>query len=430
MPQSLIIFGLAATTVTLAAAQGGVPLNIDPAAVSLVHPSHHAELLADAADRSSLLLNTAEGESPSGFIKGRFTLSDGGPNLLTVGGFLQTRYLANFRDSEDNEAEDSFTHGFQTGRARVRVGGHVWDKRLTFVVSAEFGGGTGSGSLRDSEIRYTFDNKLYVRAGQYKLQFTREELVSPTMQLTVDRSLENSVFTLSRSSATGLGWTGERLRLAADIHDGALNRNTPFDSRSEADFALATRIEYLASGTDFKRFDDFTSFKDSPFAALLGAAVDYETYGDTGPGSAGGAPDLSEVRLTADGSLEGNGWNAFGAIVFRAADPASGASEDASDLGYILQGGFFLTDQVELFARYDAIVPDYNPGPETFQSVTTGLNYYISPRSHAAKITADVVFYIENGAQPGTTTPFSPVNRLNLLQGDEALLRIQWQVLF
>lgn len=411
-----------------AASLGATPppaLLTSPAGVSLHDPARNAELLADAASHTSLLANADEA-STSGFIRRKFTLSDGGPNVLTIGGWLQNRYLANFRESEnDDQAEDSFTHGFQTHSARLRLGGSIFDRKLTFNISAEFSG--SSNQLRDAEIRYTFDNKIYVRAGQYKPPFLREELIPDTAQLAVDRSIENSVFTLARSGAAGLGWSNSSLRLAADVHDGARNLNTAFNARAEADFAVAARADIMLAGTEFSRFDDFTSFKDSTFAAMIGAALNLETYGETGATSP--SPDRDELGLTLDGTLEGNGWNLFAALTYHSTDQPN--VEASNDLGFLIQGGIFLTEQLELFARYDSVLPDYEGGPNDFHTLTSGINYYLSPRSHAAKITADVVFYVENGANPGgASTPISTINKLNTFEDDQALLRIQWQILF
>jgi len=397
-------------------------LTIAPASVqstTVSQRAYEAELLSDAGDRSLLL----EDAATSGFIKGKFTLSDGGPNTLNIGGFMQNRYFANVRDNAGDNQD--FTHGFQTSRARLRFSGTIWDKKFTYNVMTELASTTGTATLLDAEARYTFENKMYLRAGQYKALFNREELVADMYQLAVERSITNSVFALTRTQGVGFGWTGEKVRFGADIHDGGGNLNTAFDSNKEADFAVTSRVDWLWSGDSFKRFDDFASFKEGEYTGMLGAAIDWETYGDTG----GGAPDKDILGATIDASMEGNGWNLFAGGIYRNTTQTAGA--DVTDYALFIQGGFFVTEQCELFARYDIILPDDADGPDDFSSYTFGCNYYVSPKSHAVKLTGDVVYYPD--AEADSALVPAPARNANLLtdtEGDQFALRLQLQVLF
>lgn len=378
-----------------------------------------AELYADAATRASF---AADGAG-SGWDKGKFTLTDGGPNVLRVGGYMQLRYNGNFR--QDQPDGDDYTGGFQVQRARLKLDGSVWDKALTYNVMTELAGSSGA-RLMDAEVRYTFDNKVYVRGGQYKPVFNREELVSDTVQLAVERSVTNTVFSMTRSQGVGIGWQSEQVRLGSDITDGSNNLNTPYDSPKQADFAINARAEWMFVGTDFKRFNDFTSWRESEFTGMLGGAVDYETY-DAGNGGSASGYDL--LKATADLSLEGNGWNAFAAFFWQQSDPNGGDS--TSDMGVVAQGGVFVTDQMELFARYDAVFPDEETGPDNFNTVTAGINYYVSPRSHVFKISGDVIYYID--AVSDCAIIRAPNTTLNLLpdtEGGQVAFMLQAQIIF
>ncbi|MCX5688818.1 MAG: porin, partial [Planctomycetota bacterium] len=357
------------------------------------------------------------------FINGKFTLSDGNTNTLNIGGFMQNRYFANVRDTA-TDSED-FTHGFQISRARLKFNGSIWDKKFTYNIMTELSTSTGSATLLDAEGRYTFDNKMYIRAGQFKPMFNREENVIDINQLTVERSLVNSVFSLSRAQGIGFGWGGEKVRVAADIHDGGSSLNTAFDSSKEADFAITSRVDWMFAGDNFKRFDDFTSFKGSGYAGMLGAAIDWETYGDTG----GGAASRDILGATVDAMVEGNGWNAFVGALYRTTSPD--AADDVTDWGLIAQLGVFVTEQTELFARYDVVMPDDSDGPDDFSTFTVGANYYVSPQSHAVKVTGDVVYFPD--AEANSALIPAPARNANLLtdtEGDQFGVRLQLQVVF
>jgi hypothetical protein len=412
---------LAFLTLASITSSGVTPASLDvtPAAVTDSHAAYEAELLGDAAEHSSLL---ADG-STSGFIKGKFTLSDGNANTLNIGGFMQTRYLANFRDRPGSD--DDFTHGFQAARARLRFTGSIWEKNFTYSIMTEMATTTGTATLLDAEARYTYDNKVYVRAGQFKPLFLREELVYDPLQLTIDRTVTNAVFTMTRSQGAGLGWAGEQVRVGADLHDGAKNLNTPFASSSEADYAITARADWMFAGDSFKRFDDMTSWKGSAFTGMLGSALDWESYGHTG----GGATKQDIFGATVDLTLEGDGWNALVAGVYRNTSPNAGS--DVSDWGMIAQAGFFVTDQLELFGRYDGVFPDTADGPDNFNTLTAGANYYLSPQSQAARLTGDVVWYLDAEADSAIIpAPSTIIDLLNDTEGNQYGVRLQLQVLF
>jgi hypothetical protein len=378
--------------------------------------AYEAELISNAAARASFL---QDAPSPAaGWAKGKFFMTDGGANTLNVGGFSQTRYLAVFRDNQPDDTND-FTHGFQQRRTRINASGSVWDKNFTFKVEGEFGRNNGVLVLTDAFGRYAWDNGTWLRWGQFKAPLWREDNVSDTLQLTVERSAVTYAFGQNRSQGVEFGWADKQLRFMGAFTDGLNTLNTDFNG-PEADFALTGRGEFMFAGEDFKRFDDNTSWRESDYAGMVGAALHWQTGGETG-----GTADADIFQATADVSVEGAGWNAFAAVVWRSTDVGGGGSTD--DLGFLLQGGIFLTEQLELFARYDLIAPDVG---DDFSTATAGVNYYISPKSHAVKFTGDIVWYFD----PVSDTPIlSPSTGMPLLadaEGDQLALRMQLQLIY
>lgn len=378
--------------------------------------AYEAELVADAATHASLL---ADGDAPatSGWAKGKFFIG-GGDNTLNIDGFIQARYLMNFRDNQPGNGD--FTEGFQMRRTRIIFGGTIWSKALTYYIQSEFSRSTGDLGLLDAYGRYNFDNGVYVRWGQYKLPVLREESVADTLQLTVERSTVNAVFNQGRSQGVGVGYAGKQFRLMGEFSDGLNTFNTDFTSAAEADFALTGRGEWMFAGEDFKRFDDSTSWKGDAFAAMAGASIHYQSGGETNA-----TVDRDIFLGTADVSIEGDGWNAFAEGVWRNTD-VPGTSTD--DFGFVVQGGFFVSDQAEVFARYDVVVPDVG---DNFNTLTGGVNYYVSPHSHVAKFSADLLYYFD----ATTNTPIlgqtnTGIGLLPSAEEGEVAVRLQMQLLF
>ncbi len=365
--------------------------------------AYAAEMSADAAARSSQLAAGSEA----------FKLT-AGENTMYIAGSTQFRWTSDFRSKNQVGKHDEYTHGFSIPLTRFRFWGNTVSKELSYGVqmTAKSGNSSSDGTfkLEDAYFKYTWDNGFYVKGGQYKLPFMREELVSEERQLTVARSITNNVFTLSRSQGLELGYSAAQWRFMADFSDGAGAANTEFNSATEADWSITARAEFMAMGNDWNRWQDLTSWKDADSNALLiGIAGHYQTSGRTGDGTDGvdqknGGNNF--FAYTADVSFEGMGWNVFGAVVGRHFDSNADGQPKLNDFGWVLQGGVFVTDQVELFARYNGVLADKDrkiaDGRRSQHWITAGANYYVSPRSHAFKITGDIVWALSKTA--GQTT--------------------------
>ena len=188
---------------------------------------------------------------------------------------------------------------------------------------------------------------------------------------------------------------------------------------SDADYALTARGEYRFIGDKWSAFKQFTSFRGSPFAAMAGAAVHYQSGGETF-----NTTDEDLAGLTADLSLLGDGFNAFAAVLWQRVEPAGGPQLE--NTGLIVQGGWFVDPAWELFARWDAVLSNQ---VDDFSTVTVGVNRYLLPDSHAVKFTGDVQFFLDE--QASTDAPASTATGLQASTRDgQWALRLQVQLLF
>lgn len=397
-----------------------------------------ADMLADAETRSSLLQSGATAGHDGKF----FLASPDGAFRLNIGGQLQFRYIANFRDEGGGDGEtenDDFESGFQNRRIKLRFDGTIYDD-FFFKVQSAFGRDGGNNRLEDAYFGYEFENGLKVQAGQFKLPFAREELVSSKYQLASERSFVGDLFTGNRSQGVMFSYEQERWRAAFAFSDGfnALNTdfndnfNRDFNRSGEADFGVTGRVEFLGSG-NWKQFEDFTSPRGSEkFAWMVGGAVHFQDgASDRRPGAIDGG---SLLTWTADVSLEGNGWNLYGAVYGRHPDrqfTESGAPS-SDEFGFIAHGGYYVTDKIEPFARYEILIPDSGSG---FNVLTAGVNYYI--HGHAAKFTLDVVVFLDapddaefDGIRGFDSQTGSGFLGSGNVEQDEVVARAQFQLLF
>ncbi|MCW5777013.1 MAG: hypothetical protein KIS87_11290 [Phycisphaeraceae bacterium] len=354
---------------------------------------------------------------------------------LRVGGQVQFRYVANFRDTDDTADDHDYAGGFEARRTKINFSGTTLSKDLSFRVLAAFDrSGDGTFRLEEAWLRYKLGDGWSVRAGQFKLPFLREENVSSTMQLAADRSVANEVFNQDFAQAVEFTRESEWWRVLAAVSDGFASRNTSFFSPKEADVALTGRVERRVGEAPWKSYDDFTSFRDSPTGWMVGGAFHWQHTGDTAAFS-GGAPvavtEADMISYTLDLSVEGGGWNFFAACVGRWTDAAGVKAWD--DFGAVVQGGYFFTERTEGFARWDAVFPDKDrAGPhDNFHTLAAGLNHYFIEASHAAKLTIDVQVFLDD--QAGSSSVVSPQGGIGMLPSTESgqvAVRVQMQLLF
>lgn len=396
-----------------------------------------AEMMSDAETRSSLLQSGATAGHD-----GKFFLASGDGNFrLNIGGQIQFRYYLNFRDDDGFSGSptdpddpspagetDDFEPGFETRRTRLKFDGHVFDPNLFYYVQGDFSRRGGGFTLLDAYVGYKFSNGVTARWGQFKLPFLREELVSSSMQLAVDRSLTSSIFSQGRSQGIEVSYKGEMWKIAGAFSDGFGSANSAFGTEA-ADWALTGRVEFLLAG-DWNQFKDFTSPQGSNFAALLGGALHWEEAADR-PGFSG----VDILTWTLDASLEGDSWNIFMSYTGRDLDFDSGGS--LTDHAFMIQGGIYVTEQFEPFLRYDLFLTDSDRFTDDINSLTFGFNYYI--HGHAAKFTMDVVWLFDptiGGVSDGTdffvfeNFASSSLGILGSSADDEVVIRTQFQLLF
>jgi len=391
--------------------------------------AYAAEMKADAALRTSNLNG-----SNSGLI-----LADGGDTSVKLGGFAQFRYINNFRDNPPNATSGSFhdsgyTNGFEATRTRLEVTGNIISKALTFKVDSDFNK-SGDASLKDAWGQYAFDNGVKVKWGQFKLPVLREELVADVNQLAIDRSIVNTIFTQDRSQGIQAAYEQDQWRILGALSDGLQTLNTDYTSSAEADYAFSGRGEFKW-GDDWKHFADFTSWRGQSNAGLIGVAAHYQHSGNTA--SAGNnAEKVDLIQYTADFSLEGNGWNLFVAGVGRHSEPSgTNTASTLDDFGFVVQGGVFVNDQIELFARYDGVFVDSDYGngiDDTFNTLAGGVNYYVFAQSQAFKISADVQYFVDEVSSNVLVSGVSGSNNNALRfdgEGGQFAVRLQVQLVF
>ena len=337
---------------------------------------------------------------------------------------VQARYQYNNRD-EASLGDNDTTLGFSLRRTKVEVSGDVTDN-ISAKVKFAFSRSSGAAALEDAYGTWQVNEDLKLKIGQFKQQIIREETVSSSRQLLVERSAVNETFNQNFSQGIEAHFGGDAWRGAIGFTDGFGSANTAFNSSSEADYALNARFEFLFGDAEWDQFKQFTSWRGSNTGSMLGAGIAFQTMGETNPAA---SMETDMTTATIDYSFVGDGWNFYAAGIWQNVDTGT---TDNDDIGVVAQAGVFVTEQDELFGRWDGIFPDSNRmNDEDFNALAFGWNHYFVAESHAAKFTLQLDYYLDETSNTIVSTSNSGGhNLLPSTEDGQFGLTAQMQFLF
>jgi hypothetical protein len=387
-----------------------------------------SDVLADANSRISLQSDSAT----AGYDKGFFIASADGNFRLNLKGQLQTRFAYNHVNAAAAGApggtQANNEYGFEIRRAKLTFAGHVVDPSWKYELKVAFernGGVTGNGSgqvqLEEAFIEKDFGGGIFLRGGQWKNWFNYEEFTSSSAQQFVDRSIVNQYFSTKFVQGVVLGIQQDWWRTWASYNDGGGNRSIQvIQTKNLTEYALTGRLELLMAG-QWAQFKDMQGWVGSDFAAAVGGAINWQrgtgiqgirnSIGNgTIPGAVGATPGGEQASLltyTVDLNLRAGGWSFFGAFLGNTVygfTPTVPLPNSPTSLGVVAQGGFFLTENLELIARYEGLwvtnglgVTAVTPNAlnnQTLNILTVGANWYFAKNS--LKFTVDGAYAFNN----------------------------------
>jgi Phosphate-selective porin O and P len=387
------------------------------------------------------------------------------------------------------------TYGFEIRRMKLDFFGHVidpsWQYRLILIYNqnqnaaavpagnnAAGNGGSSNAGMEEAMVIKDLGDGFKISVGQFKSPFLREEIVSSRRQLAVERSLVDQMFSTKFTQGVMGTWTGDHLMFEAMYNDGGSNANTgataAFNSESVGSpqnlnngagftqWAITAHAGWLAYG-HWNDFNDLSSYPGEGEGLMFNAWLNMQRGGE-GDTSAiqgtnniplNGNSDAQFLTWSVDASWHFGGANLFSYFVMNTAYdiPATTTNNISSinSYGAVVQGGYFITNTVELFGRWEWLstqskgvndignvgtldVPTvanvFNAGRTS--AYTAGFNWFIHGRQ--IKLTTDIGFttaplWFNNGIYgagvAGTNYRIEPDGG-----GGQIVVRSQLQLLF
>ena len=389
------------------------------------------DVLADADTRTSLQSSGAM----AGYNNGFFLASPDGNFSLKVGGQIQIRWVMN------NAKDKNTLYGFENRRTKLDFSGNVFSKDWTYRIRNNFSAEFGESDLEFAYVQKAMDNGMSIRVGQFRAPWLREVLVDSSMQLAAERSIVAQLFSQGYSQGIQWGMESDSFRINAGFFDG-IGGATNFDNRgynsrnttwsaSPTNYSFAGRADFKLSG-DWSQFDDFSSFKGEEAGMMAGVAVLYQRSNGNGFFGQNGPTNGNKVfGITGDFTWDFGGASLFASGVWVQNKPKNG--DKTSPWGVTVQGGYFVTEDAELFGRYEFL--NYNiknaggQNVDKYNGVTFGVNYFFAK---GVKFTTDFSWNLKSlsGANSFAALNGAGFRVDNVGADNQWALRAQLQLLF
>jgi hypothetical protein len=396
----------------------------------------------------------------AGYNNGFFLASPDGNFSLKVGGQVQVRWTLNHAKQGNaipgsNNTNDNTEWGFENRRTKLDFQGNVFSKDWTYRVRAAFNqgatrnlglglnqGSNGAAAIDFAYIEKSMDNGMSIRVGQFQAPWMREVLVDSAYQLAAERSVLAGLFGQGYSQGIQVGYQTDGMRFTGGAFDGVggqdtvglfgggnyNSQNTNWDDTT-TNYSFAGRAEFKISG-DWSQFNDFSSAKGSEAGMMAGVAAVYQRANWNS-----GVSSSKMFGVTGDFT-----WDFGGASLFASGVWVNNEAPDGNKTnpwGVSVQGGYFVTEEAELFARYEFInydTPDTGVGSNKYNGLTVGANYFFNAN---VKLTCDFTYNMKSlsGANAGAALNGAGLRQdsiSNSMTGNKGqyVVRAQLQLLF
>ena len=340
-----------------------------------------ASVFADSAD--SKLPTPANVYYKDGAV---FDFPDSGTKVKLNGAF-QGRYR--YFDYDGSEHEDK--NDFDVRIARMILSGSTLRDDFSFRLENDFVGkknedGEKESSLLDAWGQWKFDELAQLRFGQYKVPFSTQYNASSMKLQTISRSIATDKFAVGYSEGAMLHGSSGGAYYALSVDNGSSDGEGQNRNGVDSDVRGAALAALTGGGYDRGSEGDVKNSSVLGWTTGVSGAIESGAY----------KTDADVLRLGADAGVKVSGFSTIAEVFFRNTDPqAEGAGSETDDMGYFVQGGYFVVPQEwEVVGRISAINLDdeglANDGVEDKYEYVVGVNrYYLG---HNLKVQADVVW--------------------------------------
>jgi len=391
------------------------------------------DVLADSNTRSSF---QQAGGATAGYNNGFFISSADGNYSLKINALEQVRFVWNntYQDTKDQNS-----WGFENRRTQAFFSGNVVDPSWKYLVGMAYdaqndpyNADAGNFNLYYAMVTKSFGDGFSVSVGQMNVPFTVESnLFNAGSTQMGDYSIFEYMFGAGQQVGAMAKLEKDAFRVSGGWYnivqtDSSGTVGNSWDNNDNQSIAVAGRAEYKVAGT-WDQFSKESSFKGEEFGLLIGGGVIWQNgRNDNGAG----VYDANPLGLTADAQAKFGGFNLIGQFLWQ--DGYPGTDSSSSVWGFNVQGGAFITEDLEVFGAW-AYADTADSGSSsaslgTTNYLQTGANWYFAKNSIKATVMG-IIPLNKDAADAGNLRGFEGGIGLSDSQNNFSLV-CQLQVMF
>ncbi len=330
-----------------------------------------------------------------GYDKGFFIKSADGLYTLKLTGRVQPFYAGTFVKGGDDK------HAFEVRRGRLTFEGNIHTRSLLYKLQTDFG--KGFVTLKDFHVDAKLADNVWLRAGQWKRPFSRQQINSSGRLEITDRSITDKAFGAGRDigvairndyeKSPDIEWivgvfngSGDGASFVPTVDStGAITGGAFTNVPKKFKPAFIGRVGLNDGG--IKGYSE-ADLEGGPLR--WGAAASVWIEGDRD------ADDSSNQKVELDYVVKASGFSTTGGFYGMSSQTGikTFSDQELSHVGLHLQAGYMVTPTVQASARY-ALVDAKLDATKDQQEISVGSNYYAF--GHDAKLTG-AVRLIKDGA--------------------------------
>jgi phosphate-selective porin OprO and OprP len=376
----------------------------------------------EVPEQARLLEKLEPDPSPDKRARVRAALGEGmtaesrdGSSLLNIRARMQVRAT----HTSASPHGDPPSTGFMIRRARLVFQGHVFSRDWEYYLQLGFSNLDMEPDLRiplrDAAVTWTRLRDFNIRAGQMKVPFDRQRVISSSALMFADRSIVTQELNLDRDvgvQALSRDLFGLDHRLGYQV--GVFGGDGRNRIAREPGVLVVGRIQVSPFGGNFDEFDDYSESvperPDTPKLAI-GGGVAYNRNSNRSLSTFGQVYRLARfdhLHGETDLIFKWRGWSMQAQWLYRKADRESESGivdgeeiieHSRSGWGWFAQGGYQFPFFLELSTRYGELYPLGPTAIELRRELGPGISYYF--QEHALKLQADYFYLFGPDIQEG-----------------------------
>lgn len=369
------------------------------------------DVLADSSTRSSF----QQGGATAGYNNGFFVSSADGNYSMKINALEQFRftwgngYGATTTGGGSSSANNYW--GFENRRTQAYFSGNVVDPTWKYLVGIAYDtqndpyyqGTPGTFQLYYAQVTKTLGDGFSVTAGQQNVAFTlQSQLFNAGMTQMGEYSIFEYAFGAGQQVGLSGKWESDMIRAQVGYYNiiqsnglvgaGAVQG---WNNANNQSVAMAGRGEFKLAGT-WDQFSKESSFKGEEFGLVAGIGAFWQNARSINTAPPYG---FHPVGVTVDANAKFGGFNAIAQLIWQDSYAYGAGSSSVSSWGFNVQGGLFLTENLEFFGAWNY----NNLSTEASNYLQIGGNWYFAKNNMKMSVIGTIPVSSTATTQSGAT---------------------------